>query len=498
MELRVAVIFAAPSLRRRDFADQASDWAYDLQTAINKAEPGDEVVLLAGRYSHPAVITTSGTADAPITIRGPGRGRAVLDGGQTRDDGRQGGLEPLDGDFAFLKLFGADHIVLDNLSFENCWPSAIFLRSCKDLSIRNCSGTGGRYFVYARQSDSRPTCGLVLDAVTWVQDPDHDMWDGRVTWREVKGKPKAYDASFFNGAMLGTFDIEGQVVVRNCAISHAFNAIRMDVRCKRIEHTEDGPRITRNRNVRIHNNSFAFIRDNAIEPEMGAEDWCVYNNRLYNCHAAFSIDAVAMRDVILLANWVLNDRRPGRIGQSNQGGKILKFLGLKEKPDDMDPRPRKGFWSVFNSVQTRTTYAKKGRTSEWDDRYTLLGLYDAEYPEEKGPPREAFNGFEWHKGVVIHAMVCNDARFPEQYKTCEGAAMTGAVSVSDVFELCAFTECADYPLGGWNGLLTPAPEVAQLRSEAFEIPRIDQDPLRFKAGMPYGASPIEDFDLDGF
>ncbi|WP_171209275.1 MULTISPECIES: hypothetical protein [unclassified Ruegeria] len=490
----MALIFAAPSLRRRDNTDQSSDWAFDLQTAIGKARPGDTIELLPGRYPTPAVIAISGTKTHPITIRGPRRGRAVLDGGKTRDDGRHGGLEPLDGDFAFLKLFGADHIVIENLSFENCWPNAIYLRSCRDVTVRGCSGTGGRYFLYARQTDQKPTKGLVLDGVTWVQDPDHDMWDGRHTWPEVKGKRDHFDASFFNGAMLGAFDIEGQVVVRNCKISHAFNAIRMDIREKRIEGTKKEPRITRNRNVRIHDNSFAFIRDNAVEPEMGAEDWCIYNNRFYNCHAAFSIDGVAMRDFIVLANWVLNDRRPGLIGQDNQGGKVFKFLGPPDKTGNMPPRARKGFWSIFNSAQTRTTYAKKGRTSEWNDRYTLLGLFNAEYPENAGPPREAFDRFEWNDDVEVQDMVCNDPRFPKQYR-CEGTKLPGAVKVVQTFDLCDFDRCANHPLGGWNGELPPGEEARDLTSKAFKIKRVDGSELHFKAGLSYGAQPVAAFDL---
>lgn len=490
----MALIFAAPSLRRRENTGRASDWAFDLQTAINKAEPGDVVELLPGRYPAPAVIANSGIEEQPITIRGPGRGKAVLDGGRTRDDGRHGGLEPLDGDFAFFKLFRADHIVLENLNFENCWPNAIYLRSCRNITVRGCSGLGGRFFLYARQSDLHPTAGLVLDGVSWMQDPDHDMWDGRLTWPEVKGKLHEFDASFFNGAMLGAFDIEGQVVIKNCKVSHAFNALRMDIRKKRIEGNGDEPRITRNRNVRIHDNSFAFIRDNAIEPEMGAEDWCIFNNRFYNCHAAFSIDAVAMRDFIILANWVLNDRRPGLIGQENQGGKVLKFLGLPAKTDNMIPRWRNGFWSIFNSVQTRTTYAKKWHTAEWNDRYTLLGLYDAEYPEKNGPPREAFNRFEWNDRVDVRDMVSNDPRFPKQY-VCEGTEMTGAMEVSQVFDLCSFTRCEEHPLGGWNGELPPSQKVAKLKSEAFEIDRVDGSPLVFKAGLPFGARPIGEYEL---
>ena len=228
---------------------------------------------------------------------------------------------------------------------------------------------------------------------------------------------------------------------------------------------------------------------------MGAEDWCIYNNRFYNCHAAFSIDGVAMRDFIILANWVLNDRRPGLIGQENQGGKVLKFLGPPEKTGDMEPRPRKGFWTIFNSAQSRTTYAKKGRTFEWNDRYTLLGLYDAEYPEENGPPREAFNRFAWHDGVEVRAMVCNDPQFPEHYE-CEDAKLPGAVAVKrDVFDLCEFTRCENHTLGGWNGELPPVEEVAELESKTFSIHRVDGSTLSCKAGLPYGARAIEEYGL---
>ncbi|WP_299966895.1 hypothetical protein [uncultured Roseobacter sp.] len=490
----MAVIFAAPSLRRYQTADQSSDWAFDLQTALGKATPGDVIELLPGRYPNPVVIAISGTPQAPITIRGPQRARAILDGGRTREDGRHGGMEPLDGDFAFFRLFRADHIVLENLHFEHCWPNAIYLRSCQHITVRDCSGTGGRYFLYARQTDLHPTKGLILDGVRWVQDPDHDMWDGRVTWREVKAKPKEFDASFFNGAMLGSFDIEGDVIVRNCAISHAFNAIRMDIRENRVSVTDEGPSIRRNRHVRIHDNSFAFIRDNAIEPETGAQDWCLYNNRFYNCHATFSLDAVALRDYIILANWILNDRRPGLVGQRNQGGKVLKFIAPPANPGDLKPQPRHGLWSLFNSAQTRTTYAKKGLTEHWADRFTLLGLYDAEYPERNGPPREAFNDFGWDARVHIQDMVCNDPAFPDRYID-EGARMTDPVKTTDIFDLPSFSRCDDHPLGGWDGALVPVAEVSKLRTTAFCINRADGSVLTFEAGLPYGASPVSQYHL---
>ena len=160
----------------------------------------------------------------------------------------------------------------------------------------------------------------------------------------------------------------------------------------------------------------------------------------------------------------------------------------------MKPRPRKGFWTIFNSAQTRTTYAKKGRTSEWNDRYTLLGLYDAEYPEQNGPPREAFDRFEWNDRVAVRDMVSDDPRFPEQY-VCEGAMMPGAKEAKHVFDLCDYTRCVDHPLGGWNGELSPVAEVAKLTSEEFQIDRADGSHLIFKAGLPYGARSVSEFEL---
>ncbi len=42
----------------------------DWRGVINRAEPGDEIVLLPGRYTEPLTVRVSGTADAPVIIRG--------------------------------------------------------------------------------------------------------------------------------------------------------------------------------------------------------------------------------------------------------------------------------------------------------------------------------------------------------------------------------------------------------------------------------------------
>lgn len=493
----MAVFYAAPTYRVISASLTNRQHADDLQTALNRAGPGDEVLLLPGRYPAPAVMCKSGTAEAPIIIRPARGGEVILDGGRTREDGRNGMLDPLDGDFAFLRLFGVRHLLIDGLSFENCWPTAIYMRSCRDVTIRNCRGEGGRFFIYARQTDTQPTRDLQIEGCAWVQDPDHDMWDGRVLWEEVKGRPQFYDASFFNGAFFGSFDIEGRLTIRDCDISHAFNAIRMDMRDEHV--SGRGPTVARNRDVAIHNNRMAFIRDNAVEPEGGAQNWYVFNNCFYNIHACFSLDGVVSRDLFYIANWILNDRRPGLPGQEYQGGKIFKFLKRAEEGEtdpELLPRPRRGLWSLFNSVQTRTSYAKRGATRNWTDANTLLGLFPENFPEDCSVARAAFKDMAWHDGVAVTAMVCSEQGFVDKY-TGEGAQIDG-VWTRPVFDIPAFDRDPSLPLGGWDGVLTPLPAEDWPVGRELKIRRADGPDLIFAAGLSPGARDISVFGLRGW
>ncbi|WP_164658877.1 right-handed parallel beta-helix repeat-containing protein [Tropicibacter sp. Alg240-R139] len=493
----MARIFAAPTTRvtKQQRKDEENVWALDLQTVINKAQPGDVIDLLPGEYVAPVVIAVSGTKDKPITIRGPKDGIARMEGGRTREQGRAGGMKPTDGDFAFIKIFHAEHIRIERLNFENCWPCSIFVRSAQNIDIRNCRGRGSRYFVYARQTNNRDTNGITLDGVNWMQDPYFEMWDGKVTWKDVKAKPDHIDNSFFNGAMFGSFDIRGDVTIRNCEVSHAFNAIRMDIRRKRIKGTKSNPRISRNRHVRIYNNKFSFIRDNAVEPEKGAEDWAVYNNRFFNCHAALSLDGVAIRDYLIIGNWFLNTERPGgRPKQKNTGGKIFKFLAPPHLTDDMEPAPRKGLWSVFNSVQARTNYAVEGRSAQWTDRYTLMGLYPKEHPIEPAPLQQVFEFMTWTAGMEVTDMVTNEPCFPRKY-TAEGGRVSGHSVSEPVFDVTPFQPNLSAPLGGWNGELNRTDAVKGFTSTAFKIKRRTGKSLTFRTGLPHGASPVAELGL---
>jgi len=489
----MALIVAAPETRVfRQHSPDHPEWAFDLQTAVNRARPGDVIQLLPGRYTGSTFLTMSGTADKPITLRGSSVGRSILDGGRTRDHGRHSGLEPLDGDFAVLKLVGAKHLVLEGLFFEHPWPTAVYMRASRNITIRHCHAAGGRFFVYARELPFAKTHDIVLDSVSWVQDPDHDMWDGRVTWTEVKAQRGAFDASYFNGALFGSFDISGGVTICRCNIAHAFNAIRMDCRDTRVRSGADGLTVSRNHNVAIYDNTFAFIRDNAIEPETAAADWRVFNNRFYNVHAAFSLDGVVSRDMFYLSNTILNDRKPGLLGQENQGGKIFKFLGSKN--DAEDPRRRENLVSAFNSVQSRTCYAKKGVTQHWLDAWNAVGLYPADYPDITTPPREVFNKMGWQDGITILGMVCNDPEFPNKYVK-EGAQIDTATAVGNVFEDTDYDASASDWLGGWTGALTKSSETQSVITPELTLTRANGPDIVFPPGLTPGAQDLDALGL---
>ncbi|WP_299693344.1 right-handed parallel beta-helix repeat-containing protein [uncultured Tateyamaria sp.] len=489
----MAVIHAAPSMRHYQRSATGGGWAYDLQTAVNKARPGDTVLLLPGRYHLPVTIALSGRDGAPITLRAEAPGSAILEGGARADAGRQGELTPLDNDFAMIRIFFADHIVLEGLAFENCWPTAIYMRAARHITVRRCTGVKSRFFAYARQqAPDHLTHHLTFEGCTWVQDADHLMWTGQFDWDEIKGNHQktgpvkgrvAFDASYFNGAFFGCFDIAGKVIIRDCHISHAFNAIRMDMRRGGIG---DGPNMDRNRDVAIYDNTFSFIRDNAIEPEKGAQNWRVFNNRFYAVHATISLDRVASRDVFIIGNTILNDHRPGFLNgaaeaQAGQGGRIFKFV----RKSDAAPSPRQGLWSLYNSVQTRTSYAKASITAQWDDGYTMLGLFAADHPEQPGPPRAAFPKFNWTEGVRVFGMVTDDPTF-DTYP----AGNVSGHGVDQVFAVPVFAQGArdlSKPLGGWDGALVPVSAVPLSDPVSLSI---DADKHDLPGGLKPGAQDV--------
>lgn len=487
------IIFAAPETFPYDTTPQGKTiWAYELQTAINRAGPGDTVQLLAGRYTMPAHISASGKQGAPITLAGPQTGQAILDGGGVPQDARNIGLKPLDGEFAFLKIFNAQRIVLRGLTFTNNWPSSIYLRGASDIIIQDCTFERGRFAIYARQGCRIKTQRLLIERCAWIQDPEHRMWRGDITWENVKSQKSSNDASHFNGAFFGSYNISGDVTIRSCQIAHAFNGIRMDMDQKLIKKRDaESMKIPRNKRVAIYDNDFSFIRDNAVEPETGADSWYIYNNRFLNIHGTFSLDQVACQDMFYLGNTILNNRKPEQGNTDRSGGVIFKFFKATDADDNPPLAPRTTLWSAYNSVQTRTSYVKKGATMFWRDAYNAVGLYNMDHPDVTMPPREAFNNFGWkHGDVEVRGMATNDPDYPQDYPE-EKVFPDGIDCAKAPFDITDKDPDPDAPLGGWNGQLKKSKALAGVECPALRLTRLHGRDFQIPAGLSPGAHPID-------
>lgn len=322
-----------------------------LNVAINRTGPGDIVQLVAGIYCQRAIVSTSGTAAHPITIRGTAG--AILDGRQPKE-AAIGIFEPSDDDFAFFQLQSVSWIVLEDLQFMNCWPSCIFGRGCTDIAVRHCRATGSRFFFYARNrmaGEHHPGIKakrIQLEGIVWNQDPTQEMWSGRITWSQVKDNSPA-GHSYFSGALFGSWDIRGDIVITRCLVSNVFNAVRMD--CE----PDHALRRYRNLNVRIFDNTFEYVRDNVIEPEQSALNWWVYHNKMRNAHAYFSLHNVSGGFWYFFGNKIWFDSQPGVPGQGNRDGQILKYY-------NGDPFPAHPVYFFHNSIYTRSPLSKDGET----------------------------------------------------------------------------------------------------------------------------------------
>ncbi len=409
-----------------------------LQAAIDRAAPGDVIELHPGRYETPVVIANGGTRDAPITLRGPDDLSAVLDGRQRPESAREQFM-PTETDFAFAKVMSADAIRFEKIAFENCWPCAVFIGGAKDVAITDCRILGGRFAVYARNhSPERKTRRVTLRRVTWIQDVDHDLWDGRTTWLDVKQEqPTDNDARYFNGALFGSYDIKGPVTICHCDVSHAFNAIRLDAK-RRADNRG------RNCDIRIIGNRFSFIRDNAIEPEKVAERMWVVDNVFFNVHAVFSLDGVAGECWYYIGNRLLNNRKPGKSGQENRGGKIFKF-------HSKEPFPRRDFYFLFNSIQTRTAYCKKGQTRHWTHKNNAIGI--CRDGPDCDPDRRMFgHRLKWHDTYSFENDLCDHPDFPAQLIE-QGFAVSGRHADGGTFAPPTADVAATRPAAAWTGEL---------------------------------------------
>lgn len=338
------------------------------QDAIDHAGAGDEIVLTPGVYREPVRI------EGKRAIRIRSDGSATLDGGRNvlRPPGH-----PRREHFAFIKILDCCGIEIADATIQNAWPTAIYIENSQDIAIRGMDLNGATYGIYARGTQTR---GIVVEHCTWIQN--HDIWD-RVPWKDIHDPPtprRELDGDFFR-----SIDIRGDVVVRHNFISQAFNGVHLFA-------SEDAHEDEINRNVWIYRNTFAFIRDSAVEAEYVAKNWFVFENVIYNCHSWFAFELCRGGFWYIFSNRGWFDRRPGPPGDCNAGGGVIKTNKVKD-PDIDRFLPRHGTYMFNNSFYLRSSYMKKGKLRNLRHFNNAIEYADADlHPKDLVDPGQRMIG----------------------------------------------------------------------------------------------------------
>lgn len=400
----------------------------DIQLHLDRAEPGDEIVLQAGRYgSRLRMFGRLGTAAEPIVVRAE-RG-AVLDGGMRAEDYRvtanrlalevheeqrgYPGLWPWMRD-GQLSIRNCRYVNLIDLKVRNSWPTLIALENVRDIKIAGARLRDGAFAIGAL---GRETSGISVDGCQWVQDPvPNRMWK-EIAWARIHGDPnddepvdvekdwRLFDGDFFRGD-----GIRGGVQIRHCRIKAAFNAIHL---------FNDGDDSDLARDIEVAYCTFREIRDNVFEAETCAHNWRFHHNEIVNAHKPFSLEQKRSGHFYIFANRLWFDSVPGPPEDTHSGGGVIK-AGKSFNPSF-------GHHYFFNnSISTRSSYIAKGLLIRFLHQNNAVRYARADDPvhdadvqlfgELNAPPNDLADRFttEWQQlGIAMSGDLMLHESWPE-------------------------------------------------------------------------------------
>lgn len=95
-----------------------------IQEAVDRAGPGDTIVLQPGIYTEPVLFDHGGVEGKPITLRAAERWKAILDGGRQHDD--------------LIRIEKAPFVVIEDLEIRWYRETGIRLRGAADVRVQGC------------------------------------------------------------------------------------------------------------------------------------------------------------------------------------------------------------------------------------------------------------------------------------------------------------------------------------------------------------------------
>lgn len=431
-----------------------------LAQAIAQSRPGQLIRMIAGDYScdEPLRFPRSGTPAQPIIVRGePG---AVIDAGKLPDPSVSAS-NPGQAGFAVFQMIAVAHIRIELFTIKRAWPSAVYIENSHDLAFCDLDIAEGTYAFYANGEQTR---GISISDCRWVQDPDiwrQIRWDEIHDGKDEDGNVIKVEYRYLNGAFFGADDIIGDVEIIRNDICDCYNGVRMDVSARNL----DAPVGSFNRDVRIFDNRFRYIRDNPVEPEATAVGWWIGRNRFYNCHKLFSQDGVRGGFWYYFGNICWFDSRPGPEGDEYNGGAVFK-LGKGGSV------PQSDYVSVclHNSFFLRQKYIKKGTTRGLINARNAIEHADpAKLPEDLMPLDQTFFGpadklslsADGPLPVLFNGDLANHPTYPAVFDPYDGVLNDPRASDTPLFD------------AGLAGRFDLRPEHQQSYCEDLNIPMPD-------------------------
>ena len=374
-----------------------------LQEAIDQSAPGTEIRLLPGRYFEKIVVRRKRGADGkPIVIQGAVHD-TIIDGlvnplcpsmnrkqaWCTRKHAGRDLRGMRDNAVPMFRLENCSWIEFRDLSVVGCWPHFLHIRSCDHLTVAGCQIVGGKDAIFVDDATSkRPSHHILIEHNAWCQDPsgpadalsddpsERRLWQEWV-WHQFKkppdkkpwaGDPRWEDLRFMNGGFVVAEHMAGSLIVRHNQMRFAFNAVMLmtyenQTQRRALDPADlgdappefadpkqflfnyDPPDPTRNTNIEIYDNTIEYIRDNAVEPEYGATNLWVWNNRIRNVHKAWSIHNNGGGFWYFFGNTGAHDQVPpaqvneppewrrGKLTPRKLGGSLFKLLYGPPLPD---------------------------------------------------------------------------------------------------------------------------------------------------------------------
>lgn len=308
----------------------------EMKKVLGMLQAKDTLLLKAGYYRMNFKLNNlHGAPDCPIVIRGEGRNVVTIDGGSPEpgSDLTNYGIH----------LRDCSWIVIDNLSFRNCWVDAIRIDDSSYITLTNSNVEGSRRAVYAL---GRKSHHFLIENCYWEQGEHVWTKENQYSWEELHhGKFRHYNGSIFQAKM-----ISGSFVIRDNYIKNVYNGIRLSIMG---DAEQDTLACT---NGEVYRNVIENSADNAFEPEVYCKNLHFYHNKMINSHAFISLTEVGGGPLYFYGNTGV------KLPDCKDGWTIFKFIG-KER------RFTRPLYIFNNSWQVNSDVLGRIQESHWNNDY---------------------------------------------------------------------------------------------------------------------------------